>query len=196
MHKLAGPILIIALFSCAGCSKRARHTGPHAAIEPCSLISAQDIQEIQGAPLKDVNPSQQSNGRIRTSQCYFAADPSNRSVSLSITQSDPAASDADAAREHWKQTFARAGKGKNDEREEKEHARAKKEGGEEEEEGAPIEKIEGIGDEAYWSSSRVGGALYVLKDDLFLRISLGGPDDEKTKIEKSRKMAQRALDHL
>ena len=61
---------------------------------------------------------------------------------------------------------------------------------------APPKKIGGIGEEAFWSGGRFGGALYVLKGDLFIRISVGGPDNEETKIEKSKTLAQKALDRL
>ena len=56
----------------------------------------------------------------------------------------------------------------------------------------PPKKIPGIGDEAYWTAGP-GGALYVLKGDAFIRISLGGSDDEETKIEKSKALASKAL---
>ena len=67
-----------------------------------------------------------------------------------------------------------------------------------EEEHAPPKKISGVGDEAFWFGSRVGGALYVLKGekDLFIRISVGGADNEETKINKSKALAQKALKRL
>ena len=48
----------------------------------------------------------------------------------------------------------------------------------------------------FWSGNRVGGALYVLKNDVFIRISVGGPDNEAGKIDKSRALAQKVLEHL
>jgi hypothetical protein len=55
----------------------------------------------------------------------------------------------------------------------------------------PPKKIEGIGDEAFWASNRFGGVLYVLKGDAFISISLGGPDSEQTKIDKSKALAKK-----
>ena len=66
----------------------------------------------------------------------------------------------------------------------------------EEEEGIPPTKIDGIGEAAYWMGSRVGGALYVLKKDAFIRISVGGADTQEAKIDKSKALAQKALDRL
>ena len=56
--------------------------------------------------------------------------------------------------------------------------------------------MNGLGDEAFWIGSRVGGALYVLKKDLFFRISVGGAGDEKAKLNKSRTLAQNVLKRL
>ena len=58
------------------------------------------------------------------------------------------------------------------------------------------EKIAGVGDDAYWEASGIAGALYVLKQDVILRISVGGASDIKTKLEKSKTLAQKALARL
>jgi hypothetical protein len=65
-----------------------------------------------------------------------------------------------------------------------------------EERGRPPKKIEGVGDDAFWSANRMGGALYVLKDNVFIRISIGGPEPEESKIEKTKALAAKALSRL
>jgi hypothetical protein len=72
-------------------------------------------------------------------------------------------------------------------------ATRKKEEGEGEKE--PL-KVEGVGDEAYWTGTRVGGALYVLKGNSYIRISVGGAGDQAAKIEKSKKLAESVLKRL
>jgi hypothetical protein len=42
----------------------------------------------------------------------------------------------------------------------------------------------------------MGGALYVLKNDVFIRISVGGPESEDAKINHCRALAEKALSHL
>jgi hypothetical protein len=42
----------------------------------------------------------------------------------------------------------------------------------------------------------MGGAIYVLKDNVFIRISVGGPESEESKIEKSKALAAKALSRL
>jgi hypothetical protein len=120
-----------------------------------------------------------------------------------VTQPNPDSRSGPSPRDFWKETFGVFGKGKASEekadaiveRERAAHAKGK---GEEEEEGKarPAKKLEGLGDEAYWDGSRVGGTLYVLKGDVFLRISVGGSDDEEARLRKSKALAEKAFAHL
>lgn len=185
----------LASITLAGCTK----TPPREKLDACQLLTGEEIQAVQNSPIKDTKGSEQSNGPIRTSQCYFGAEQTNRSVSLTVTQAGTGA-DRKAAKTFWEETFGRfenenEEKASEAEKEKKESLKSQKRE-EEEEEGAPPKKIEGIGEEAFWSGSRVGGVLYVLKKDVYIRISLGGPDTEEVRIDKSKKLAQKALDRL
>jgi hypothetical protein len=53
-----------------------------------------------------------------------------------------------------------------------------------------------LGDEAYWASSRVNGTLYARKGDSFVRVSIGGSDDDATRQRKAKALAGRALARL
>jgi hypothetical protein len=66
---------------------------------------------------------------------------------------------------------------------------------EDEEEKKPLE-VAGLGDEAFWTGTRIGGALYVLKGNCYFRISVGGAGDQQQKIDKSRKLAESVLKRL
>ena len=57
-------------------------------------------------------------------------------------------------------------------------------------------RIDGIGDEAWWSGTRVAGALYVRRGDRLIRVSVGGIAIEPDRIEKSRQLAAAALRRL
>ena len=61
---------------------------------------------------------------------------------------------------------------------------------------APPRPVEGVGDEAFWTGGAVGGALYVLKGDTYLRISIGGPDDQAARIERAKVLARKAIARL
>jgi|ERR1044072_331951 hypothetical protein len=162
--------------------------------DACSLLTSDDLQAVQGEPLKSTKRDDRSTGRFLISICYYELPTAANSVSLSITQNGGGR--IGAVRDYWEETF-----GKDEPRSEKEREREKKEpreraGGEEEEEGAPMEKVSGIGDEAFWSGSRVGGALFVLKKDRYLRISVGGKGDAKEKLKRSKILAAKVLQNF
>jgi hypothetical protein len=169
-------------------------------LDTCNLLSSADLKEVQGETPTEAKRSDREDGGFIVSQCYYALPTTSNSVVLNVTLPSESGKAADA-RKFWEDTFGkeeRAGKDKAGERERKQRAEKQKpKGGEEEEEGAaPPEKINGIGEEAFWIASRVGGALYVLKKDLFFRISVGGAGDDKTKLKKSSNLAQRALKRI
>ena len=203
-------LFILLFFSLAlvGCNKQATTPSPSdarpisspvaqepgvAKFDVCGLLTKPEIEAVQGSPVKDTKSSGRSDGGLRVSQCYYGTAESSKSVSLAITQSDPDSPAKRSLRDFWKQTFGRF-EGEAKEREGDEEKR--KSLGEEEEKSVPPKKIAGIGDGAYWTGNRVGGALYVLKNDAFIRISVGGPDNEETKIDKSKALAQKALERL
>jgi hypothetical protein len=169
--------------------------------EVCGLITKEQIEGVMGSPIKDTKSSGHSDGAFRVSQCFYTAAEFSKSVSLAVTQSDPHSSAKRSPKDFWKKTFGRFEgelKESEDDKEKKESLRdqARARGGEEEEASVPPKKIDGIGEAAYWTGNRFGGALYVLKKDVFIRISVGGPDKEETKIEKSKALAQKALERL
>ena len=165
----------------------------------CGLITKEQIETVVGSPIKETKSSGRSNGAFRVSQCFYTAAEFSKSVSLAVTQSDPNSSAKRSPKDFWKETFGRyEGEVKESEgdKEKKESLRDQARARGEEEASVPPKKIEAIGDEAYWTGNRFGGALYVLKKDAFIRISVGGPDKEETKIDKSKALAQKALERL
>ncbi len=111
-----------------------------------------------------------------------------------MTQSDPASTKPRNPKDFWKETFSRyEGEAKEEEGDEKKKKSLREQ---EEEKTKPPNKIDGIGDSAYWTANRMGGALYVLKNDVFIRISVGGPESEESKINHCKALAEKALSHL
>jgi hypothetical protein len=179
------PYLLPLLVGFLGCNRSA--VMPGAKLDACALLTRDEIQAVQGSTITDTKTSEHLDAGLRMSQCYFSAEQSNKSVSLVVTQTDPDHPTKRTPKDYWKETFTSSvveEKEHEGDTEEKEHESKK-----------PV-KIDGVGDDAYWSADRVGGALYAIKKDVFVRISLGGPDDQKTKIEKSKTLAQKALDRL
>ncbi|HEX8280289.1 MAG TPA: hypothetical protein VF551_02840 [Chthoniobacterales bacterium] len=176
---------LLALASCSKpASDQAANSSPakpaRASLPPvdaCALLTSEDIQAVQGEPIQEVKPSAPSDGTYVVAQCYFALATASNSVVLTVTQDGAA-----EAKEFWRETFHDEG--------------GKGEKGEEEEEKGKPAKVDGIGDEAFWSGNAIGGALYVLKGERFIRISVGGAGDANAKLEKSNALASAVHNRL
>ncbi len=180
-------------------SNLARQEGtnpPAQTVEACSLITLEEVGAIQGATIFDAKNSVTFDGSYLVSLCYYSSREPNQAISFALTQ----ASAGSAPSEYWKQTFGRFRGNDEGAREERDTVEPQKEGKrtekEEEEKIPPPRKIDALGEEAFWSGNRFGGALYVLKGNFVLRISVGGGDSEQIKIDKSRALAEKALSRL
>jgi len=161
-----------------------------AKIDTCSLLTSADLKEVQGEAVKEAQRSDRQDGAFIVSQCYYSLPTSSNSVVLNVTTASEGAGVANP-RTFWKDTF-----GRKEEKGKDRGVKEKEKKGEEIEESVPPQKIAGLGEDAYWLASRVGGALYVLKKDLFFRISVGGAGDEKSKLKKSKTLAQQVLKRI
>jgi hypothetical protein len=164
-------------------------------VDACTLLTSKEIQSVQGEALKEAKSSGRSEGGFSTSQCFFTLPTFTNSISLTVTRrgDGPGARDP---KQFWKETFHRETESEQARDRDRNKGRERNEGREEEEEkGAPPQKITGVGDEAFWAGSRFGGALYVLKSNAFIRVSVGGTGDQQTKIKKSKALAQMVLKH-
>jgi hypothetical protein len=166
-----------------------------ARVDVCALLTSDDLKKVQGEAFNDAQRSDRRDGDFIVAQCYYALPTTSNSVVLNVTTANGGS--AHNPRDFWESTFGRdeGGDRAREKGKEKERERVAKSGGEEEE-GAPPEKVNGLGDEAFWIASRVGGALYVLKKDQFFRISVGGAGDEKSKLKKSKTLAQQVLKRI
>jgi hypothetical protein len=102
------------------------------------------------------------------SQCFYQLPTFSKSVSVVIISGK--------GRDYWKANF--------------ENARG------EEGEAEEVVRVRGVGDEAVWSGNHLVGALYVLRRDKIVRISVGGPGTKAQKIAKARRLGVRALSRL
>ena len=161
-----------------------------AKIDTCSLLTSADLKEVQGEAVKEAQRSDRQDGGFIVSQCYYSLPISSNSVVLNVTTASEGGGAANP-RTFWKDTF-----GRKEEKGKDRGVKEKEKKGEESEESVPPQKVAGLGEDAYWLASRVGGALYVLKKELFFRISVGGAGDEKSKLQKSKTLAQRVLKRI
>ena len=157
-------------------------------VDACTLLTSDEIKAVQGEALKTTKSSQQTGHEFVIDICYYELPTPSNSISLSLAQPNP--NKKDSVREFWENTFG-----------DSEHGRKEKEregeGGEGElEEGAPPRKIAGLGQEAFWFASPIGGVLYVLKGDHYIRLSVGGRGTSEAKLNKSKALAKKAIARL
>ena len=205
------PLLVVLV--CAGCNKphRAASESPTPAqqhraeqtqlaeprIAACSLITNEEVGAIQHATITDAKNSAGPSAGMLMSQCYYNSKEPNMSVSLAVIEHNPQDASPPDAKTFWAERLRRFTGDASDE--EQSDEQSEKHGGaerEEKENRVPPKKVDGIGEEAFWSGNRFGGALYVLAKDAIVRISVGGPDNEQTKIDKSKALALKALERL
>jgi hypothetical protein len=196
MHGCLTLLAFCLIFAVAGCSKSGTlqspaspqlantpGTSPGATnlIDACSLLTSKEIEAIQGTALKDTKPSANSQGGLTVSQCYFLLPSAADSIVLTVTQRTEG-SDARDPKQSWDEIFHG----------DKENASAREEG----KESVGPQKIISLGDEAFWAPQRFGGAMYALKGNIYISVSVGGPGDQATKIQKSKALAEIVLQRL
>ena len=184
---------VLAVFS--GCSKpetpssdtREKGSSPSPVLSPakssldvCSLLTSDEIKTIQGEALQSVKSSAAPEGGLAASQCFFALPTFINSISLQIVQKGSKVGASDA-REIWNRMFSP----------EKLQERETEEGRKK----LPPRRIPDLGEAAFWTGGPAGG-LYVLQGDNYIRLSVGGADDEETKIRKSTALARFVLKRL
>jgi len=161
----------------------------------CQLLTPRDIARVQGEQLKSVKLTESNENGLRVSQCFYALPSFTNSISLDVMRGKTTA--------FWRGHFGNALEEKSAEKdndEDRDRSAARKTAPPsreaEEEHESSARKVRGIGDAAVWSGNRVAGALYVLKGETIVRISVGGGGSQEQKIERSKKLAERALRNL
>lgn len=146
--------------------------------EGCALIEKSELEAVQSGKVQGAVPSRRDGNALAISQCYytiFSSDGSkNLSVHLEVMQNDPKVPNQNAVGDLWKKFHDAKGTKKMEK----------------------PKSVPGVGDEAYWVGNNKSGALYALKKGKVVRVSVGGPDAEATKIEKSKKLAANVLKRL
>ncbi|HKF42610.1 MAG TPA: hypothetical protein VKG01_05880 [Thermoanaerobaculia bacterium] len=183
----------IAAFLLATSAAAAGAAAPTFKSDPCSLLTGKEVESVQKEKVASAKASEPSRDRFAVSQCFYTLPTFSKSVSLEVTRHRPGASDS--PRDQWKQMFARAME-KASEREQEEEREAGEATQRARETAAKPRPVSGLGDEAYWVGTSLGGGLYVLKGDAYVRLSVGGPDPENVKVEKLTKLARPLLRRL
>jgi len=124
---------------------------------------------VQREKPSETRETASKRGELDVAQCFYVLPTFARSVSLEVARGNVAA------------LLERAREGDGKEGEKEEHAAL---------------PVRGLGDEAFWAGSARLGGLYVRRRDLLLRIAVGGPEGQKAKLAKLRRLARIALKRL
>jgi hypothetical protein len=178
---VTGLHLVVTLIA-AGAALQTAPVGNAARHDVCELLAAEDITAVQQSPLTQKKGSEDRQNARTFAQCVFATSDFVRSVSLSVISGGGAS----GARSYWEETF-RPRRPPAPVSARRAAAPKKKD---------PPRAIPGTGDEAFWTGDSRSGALYVLDNDVVLRISVGGVTDEEERIRRSRMLVQAALRRL
>jgi hypothetical protein len=138
-----------------------------AQLDACHVLSQKDVAAVQGETFTDAKLTK----RAESTTCFYQLPTFTNSISVDLMRS--------GARRFWEKTFEKA----------REHD-------EPEEKASEPTKVRGVGSEAFWVGGRGTGSLYVRKGDAMVRVSVGGAGTDKQKIEKSKKLAAKALKKL
>jgi hypothetical protein len=160
---------------------------PPAAKPPdaCALLTDADVRAVLGVTVTERQPGTQQARGLLLSQCYLGTGTA-RSVSIAVAGNTTSGGKTVTPRGFWRDQFHGR-----DEHTSEPKGEPREQDGETE-----ARPIRGVGDEAFWSGTRIAGALYVLRGNTFIRVSVGGINDEKERIEKSRHLAVTALARL
>lgn len=149
-----------------------------AAIDACRLLSPEEIASVQGEAPARTQLVGDSEGELTVSQCNFMlpAGPNSLAVRVVERGNGPKARDP---REVWQETFHAPPPDAADARYTRQH-----------------QKVEGVGEEAFWLGNAKSGGLHVLAGSRFIRVNVGGQEDVPAKIAKCSKLAQFVLPRL
>jgi hypothetical protein len=170
--------------------KIAHNSAKQAKPDACTLLTSANVQKVQGDPVQEAKPGTQPTGGLVMSQCLFRTATPSKSVSVAI-----ASPGTISPRAFWQQQFHH-GNPESGKKDKDKTAAGRKNAKEEDEESMRPRNIAGVGEQAYWVGSPMVGALYVLKGNTFLRISVGGVREEGARIKNSVALARLALKRL
>jgi len=137
----------------------------------CALLTATEVASVQGEKPVEIR---QTTPQPDAAQCHFALPTATKFVVVEVTRGPRVAQLADRLREAAEIEAEEAG-------EDEPHA---------------VDRVQGLGDEAFWADGVRQGALYVRRGTTLLRITVGGDEGKEAKMNKLRFLARKALPRL
>jgi hypothetical protein len=167
---------------------------------------------VQGEAVSDTQGSERTSDSLATAQCFYRLPTFSKSVSLEVMR--PVGESSRAVQEFWERRFGagreaeeremaaewemekKRGRESKGERKGEHEAERKEEAESEEGEAARPQPVAGLGDAAFWSGNQINSSLYVRKNNVIMRLSIGGPEEQPAKIKKATPLAEKVLSRL
>ena len=167
--------MLTALFFSIGTATVAAAATPNA----CQVLTAREVARVQGAKFTKTRLTESADAGVTISQCFYTLPHFTDSVTVDLIRGN--------ARGFWKRHFADVN--------EASVLSVMREREEDENESKP-RVVTGVGEHAMWSGNRLAGTLYVLQGETVVRVSVGGGGTEEQKIDRAKRLAQRAVRRL
>lgn len=179
------PLLAVACAGIAGAGIAGAGGPP---LDACGLLTAADLERVQGGPLRAAIPSGNAAEAVATTQCFFRVDRFSSSVSLTLIRADGSRAAEREVRERWERLLRRRENGGRS----TEGARDR----EQEETKPSLTPVAGLGEEAFLTGGRGNVSLYVLAPGAYLLLSVGGPGEAADWSRRAQALARAALERL
>ena len=174
-----------------------RPAAPDAArLDACALLARDEVAAVQGEPVRETRSHRQTSGGVLRLSCFYTLPTFSRSVSFELAVDAGQPSGGEAARQLWSQRFVDRRSVPEREAEGRMEVEADERRGKEEGEGGSPLAVEDVGELAFWVGSPLSGALYVLQGDAVVRISIGGGEPVRRRIDRARWLAEKAVARL
>lgn len=150
--------------------------------DACSLLNGEDLKQLLGEIPAKIDRSETTGSGFLISQCFFNLPTFSNSIAVSITRRAPGPNGRDP-KQYWEDKIEKHEGDKGEPEDEEEHKR-------------PPDPIAGLGDGAMWAGTSVGGALYVLKGNSMVRVSMGTTSEPAKRREKAIALVRLLLQRL
>lgn len=182
------------------CGAQAQTNNAKTKPDLCALITKEEVQVVQKEAVKEVKSSSQAFDNRLITQCFYQLTTYAKSISVQVTQASPEHPEKANLLDFWKEKFHSRTETESESERERENERENEKGKRKEIKKAKqsngFEKIPNLGDESFLVGNQITRALYVLKKNNIIRISIGGAEKDEIKLQKMKILAGKLINRL
>ncbi len=171
------------------CTAQAQTNDSNTKLNNCSLITREEVEAIQKEPVKEIKSNSQTFDNRLITQCFYQLTTYAKSISVQVTQASPKQPEKANLLGFWKGIFHSGAVIKNENSKTEENKINEKRSN-------VVVRVFNLGDEAFLAGNQITLALYVLKKNNIIRISIGGAEKEQIRIQKMKILAGKLINRL